>query len=300
MTIRRQFNSSTFTHFGCYVNSFIRRLTQISKGFFMKISVVTISFNQAQYLRECIESVLSQKGDQFELEYIVVDPGSTDGSRDIIASYGTRLKPVLEKDQGPADGLNKGFAAASGDIVCYLNSDDILLPYAIELAASELQGGKMDVLHGNAIAIDEHGNTIRRLYTDKFSLIRAAYGASILIQPSSFIRRSAFNKTNGFNTKNRSNWDGELFVDLATSGATFGRSSHFYSGYRIHSESITGSGAHFEKHKQYEDRLYHKITGRESIDRSRALGWYFRYSRKILNFRDTLERLKHGPVFGTR
>ena len=266
----------------------------------MKVSIVTISFNQAHFLRECIESVLSQKSNQFELEYIVVDPGSTDESRDIIESYGTRLRPIFEKDQGPADGLNKGFSAASGDIFCYLNSDDIFLPQAIERAARELQEGKMDILHGNAIAIDENGNTIRRLYTDKFNLIRAAYGASILIQPSSFIRRAAFNKTSGFNINNRSNWDGELFVDLATSGATFCRSPNFYSGYRIHSGSITGSGSLLEKHKQYRERLYHKITGREFVDRSNLLGVYFHYSRKILNFRDTFERLKHGPVFGIR
>lgn len=264
----------------------------------MKFTIVTISFNQAKYLRDCIESVLNQSYQN--IEYIVVDAGSSDGSREIIESYGTRLKSIFEKDQGPADGLNKGFSVASGEIFCYLNSDDILLPFAIARAAIELRNGEMDVLHGNAVAINEDGSFIRRLYSDKFSLIRAAYGASILIQPSSFIRKSAFDQTNGFNISNRSNWDGELFVDLAVSGATFRRSPHFYSGYRIHSESITGSGSLLEKHKQYRERLYQKITGRQFIDRSRALGLYFHYSRKIFNFKDTIERLINGPVFGTK
>ena len=74
----------------------------------MKISVVTISFNQAKFLRECIDSVLNQ--DYHEIEYIVVDPGSTDGSKKIIDSYGDKIIKYYEKDYGPADGLNKGFS----------------------------------------------------------------------------------------------------------------------------------------------------------------------------------------------
>ncbi|PMX34065.1 hypothetical protein C1Y26_29800 [Pseudomonas sp. MPR-R2A7] len=71
----------------------------------MKISIVTISFNQADYLKKCIDSVLSQHFN--DLEYIVVDPGSTDGSREIIESYGDRLIKVFEKDTGAADGLKE-------------------------------------------------------------------------------------------------------------------------------------------------------------------------------------------------
>ena len=95
----------------------------------MKISIVTISYNQEKYLRECIESILNQK--DCELEYIVVDPGSTDGSRELIESYGDRILHVFERDNGPADGLNKGFAKATGDIYGFINSDDYLLPQAL-------------------------------------------------------------------------------------------------------------------------------------------------------------------------
>ena len=96
----------------------------------MKFSVVTVSFNQRQYLEECLTSVLGQ--DYPSLEYIVVDPGSTDGSRELIESLGSRLAAVLfEPDQGAADGLNKGFQRASGEIFGFLNSDDALLPGAM-------------------------------------------------------------------------------------------------------------------------------------------------------------------------
>ena len=95
----------------------------------MKISIVTISFNQCAYLRACIDSILSQEG--CDLEYIVVDPGSTDGSRELIESYGDRIVRVFEPDAGPADGLNRGFACATGDIYGFINSDDYLLPGAL-------------------------------------------------------------------------------------------------------------------------------------------------------------------------
>ena len=87
----------------------------------MKFSVVTISFNQRQYLDEALCSVLTQ--DYPAIEYIVVDPGSTDGSRELIESFANRLaRVVFEPDQGAADGLNKGFQHASGDIFGFLNS----------------------------------------------------------------------------------------------------------------------------------------------------------------------------------
>ena len=94
----------------------------------MKISVVTISFNQAKYLRQCIDSVLNQNYQN--IEYIIVDPGSTDGSRQIIESYGDRVIKIFEKDAGPADGLNMGFSRATGDIFYFINSDDYVLPGA--------------------------------------------------------------------------------------------------------------------------------------------------------------------------
>ena len=89
----------------------------------MKISVVTISYNQACYLEQTIISVLNQ--DYENVEYIVVDPGSTDGSRDIIEKYRNRIQHIIyERDVGPADGLNKGFAVATGDVFYFINSDD--------------------------------------------------------------------------------------------------------------------------------------------------------------------------------
>ena len=104
----------------------------------MKISVITISYNQSQFLERAILSVLNQEYEN--LEYIIVDPGSTDGSRDIIAKYKSSFSHIVfEPDQGAADGLNKGFSLASGDIFGFLNSDDMLLPRSLSEVSNFFQ-----------------------------------------------------------------------------------------------------------------------------------------------------------------
>ena len=131
----------------------------------MKFSIVTISYNQARFLEQAIRSVIEQ--DYPDVEYIVVDPGSTDGSREIIERYRDRIdKIIFEPDNGPADGLNKGFARATGDIFGFLNSDDYLLPGALATVASEFATAPWkDVLSGHAVIVDADGREINRFYS---------------------------------------------------------------------------------------------------------------------------------------
>lgn len=90
----------------------------------MKISVITPSLNQGEFIEKTIQSVLNQEGD-FELEYIVIDGGSTDNTLDIIKKYQDSLIWVSEKDRGQSDAINKGFNMASGDLLAWLNSQMI-------------------------------------------------------------------------------------------------------------------------------------------------------------------------------
>lgn len=261
----------------------------------MKISVVTISYNQATFLKSCIDSVFSQNYP--DVEHIVVDPGSTDGSREIIEAYGPKIKKVFEKDLGPADGLNKGFAQATGDIFCFLNSDDVFLPDAFNHIVNGFRRAKADVLYGHGIVIDQFGNKTRNVYSDGFSLSASAYGACILIQPSVFFTRAAYLKSGGFNIDNRSNWDGELFIDMGLAGARFKRVNESLSAYRVYGESITGSGKFAAAHQVHAKKMYEKISGRKYEERSPILEQWYKYKRKIVNFRDTYERLIRGPIF---
>ena len=228
----------------------------------MKFSIVTISFNQAEFLEQTIQSVLDQR--LKDLEYIIVDPGSTDGSREIIERYRPHFaRVILEPDKGAADGLNKGFACATGQLFGFLNSDDVLFPGALTAATDYLRANpQLDVVSGDCQIIDAEGRYLRKCYSDRFSLVHYAYGSSILIQPSTFFRAEAYRRTRGFNVENRSNWDGELFVDMARTGARFGRTRQVWSRYRVHERSITGTGRLDARIAAYRERMFRDIMGR--------------------------------------
>ena len=127
-----------------------------------RITIVTPSFNQAQYLEQTLLSVLDQGYPN--LEYFVIDGGSTDGSVDLLRKYSSRLTYwVSERDHGQTHAINKGMARATGDIRAYINSDDFYLPgtlHAIAKAAKEYPG--CDLFHGDCRIVDEQGNKIGR------------------------------------------------------------------------------------------------------------------------------------------
>ena len=262
-----------------------------------KFSVVTISFNQAQYLRAAMESVLTQDG--VEIEYIVCDPGSDDGSREIIENYGDpRIIPVFEKDAGPADGLNKGFAHATGDIYCYINSDDLFLPGAFAKAAAYLRKHpEVDVATGHALVVDGEGETIRRVWSEPFSRKAVAHGAHIQIQPSTFFRAEAFKRTPGFDVEDRANWDGSLLTTMYLAGARFGIIDEFLSCYRLHGESITMSGRLAERHHQNAMLNFERLMGRPYRDSDRFAGKLLKLAKHVRWPLRTLERIRKGPLF---
>jgi cellulose synthase/poly-beta-1,6-N-acetylglucosamine synthase-like glycosyltransferase len=126
----------------------------VEPGALPKISVVTVSFNQAAYLEAAIRSVLDQ--DYPALEYIIVDGGSTDGSIDIIERYRQRCAAVvIEPDRGQSEALNKGFARSSGDVLTWLCSDDLLEPRSLQRIAAAWRRHQADVIVGGCVRIGE-------------------------------------------------------------------------------------------------------------------------------------------------
>lgn len=225
----------------------------------MKFSIVTTSFNQAAFLERAIASVLTQ--DYPEIEYIVVDAGSTDGSREIIEKYREQIDLIIfEPDDGPADGLNKGFQRASGDIFGCLNSDDLLLPKAVsQIAQAFRKTPDTSVVSGHGTVIDADGRVLKSMYSHRFDLRAYAYGACILVQPATFFRKEPFFQVGGFNPINRVCWDGELWVDLALNGARFSRIHSYLASFRIHGNSINGSRDYQMKLQKQHARICQKI-----------------------------------------
>lgn len=206
----------------------------------MRISVVTISYNQARFLRECIESVLSQNVP--DIEYIIVDPGSTDGSREIIDSFGDRVTRVYEKDTGPTDGLNNGFARASGDVFYFINSDDFVLPNSFEKIVRQFETDPaIDVVLAGGIRVNDRGSPECAFYPSKVSAKAYVNGAVTLFQQGMFFKASLFRSVGGFSNENRSCWDGELLLAFILRGAKFTRVMEKIAAFRIYPESITGS-----------------------------------------------------------
>lgn len=242
----------------------------------MKISIVTLSFNQRAYLEEAIDSVLSQG--YSDLEYIVVDPGSKDGSRELIESYGNRIAKVLfEADRGAADGLNKGFSHATGEIYGFLNADDVLFPGSLNHVGEFFRSHPgCDVAMGNGYKIDGQGRKTRHFVARDFSVRRFFYGGTQWLQQSTFFRAKAFERSPGFNIQNRTSWDGELFLNLANQGAKIGYIHADLGGFRIHQESISGSGRMHEEYLQDCRRIFRQLRGREWKATDEVLRFFYR------------------------
>lgn len=161
---------------------------------FAKISVVTPSYNHARFIRQTIDSVLGQGYPN--LEYIVIDGGSTDGTIDILRSYGDRISWVSEKDRGQSDAINKGMRLSSGDILAYLNSDDLYQPRAL-FAVNDFFQHHPDITwaYGRCRVINENNQEIRRAITayKNFWMRRYSYRKLLAInfisQPATFWRK---------------------------------------------------------------------------------------------------------------
>ena len=130
----------------------------------MKISVVTPCLNSKQFLERMLQSVHDQEGD-FEIEHLIFDGGSTDGTLEILEKWSGKIDYVSEPDTGQSNALNKGFAKATGDVIAWLNADDIYLPGALAKVAQAFSDPNTQWAYGQCIIIDPQDNEIRKPIT---------------------------------------------------------------------------------------------------------------------------------------
>jgi Glycosyl transferase family 2 len=180
----------------------------------LSLSIITPSYNQARYLEQSIKSVLAQEYPS--LEYIIVDGASTDGSQEIIQQYAGRLAWwVSEPDQGQADAINKGLSHASGEIVAWLNSDDLYVPGALSAAAQALEARpQAGMVFADATTIDEHGSELKPLVFGDWGL-QELMRFRIICQPAVFMRRSVVEQAGGLDPSYHFLLDHHLWIRMA-------------------------------------------------------------------------------------
>lgn len=181
---------------------------------FPLVSIVTPSYNQAQFLEQTISSVLGQ--DYPNLEYLIADGGSTDGSREIIQRHSDRLAWwVSEPDAGQAEAINKGLRRARGEIVAWLNSDDLYLPGAVSQAVEVLnKNPDLGFVYGEAITIDENGKPLGRFRFEEWGLVDLA-SFRIICQPAVFMRRSVLERAGYLDSSYHYMLDHHLWIRMA-------------------------------------------------------------------------------------
>ena len=221
------------------------------------ISIVTPSFNQAEFLEDCIRSVIDQSYPR--LEYVIIDGGSTDGSVDIIRRHEGRLKHwVSEPDKGQYDAVNKGFAQSTGEIMAYLNSDDKYTPWAFQVIGEIFSAFPTIewLTAAYPLTWDEDGRAVACSFSPGFSR-RAFYkGAnlpgmgwhhhSFVQQESTFWRRSLWERSGGYiNSSLKLAADFELWSRFYQHGELYSVDTSL-AGFRVHKDQKTAS--HLEEY----------------------------------------------------
>lgn len=180
------------------------------------VTVITPSYNQGRFIKETIESVLTQS--YSNIEYIVVDGGSTDETLSILESYKDRLVYISEKDKGQSDAINKGFRMAHGEIVAWLNSDDVYEPGCVQKAVDEFKKNRdLGLVYGDGYIISEDSTKIRVFeYTQEFDFWKLVNLWDYVMQPAAFFRLDKLKEVGYLDIDLKYCMDWDLWIKLAS------------------------------------------------------------------------------------
>ena len=226
---------------------------------FPKISVITPSYNQAQYIEATINSVLRQSYPT--LEYLVVDGGSTDGALDILRRYEGHLDWLSEPDEGQAQAINKGFKRSTGEIITWLNSDDLQLPGALHRVAKFFeQHPDVTVVYGDYHLINSRGKVVLQKQEILFDYNILLYGLDYISQPTTFFRRCIFDQVGYLDENLHFGLDWEYWLRIASRGGQFVHIPYYLAATRWHTEAKTlvAPPQMYAEHQAIRERYWQK------------------------------------------
>ena len=238
-----------------------------------RISIVTPSYNQGRFIEETIRSVILQGYPN--LEYIIIDGGSTDDATEVIRKYESHLAYwVSEKDRGQTDAINKGFARATGDILAWINSDDLYFPGALSYVGNFFARRKgAHILTGAHTDIDARGKVLGYLWPVRPSFHRLLCLGMHFGQPASFWSKRAYERVGGMDTSMDFCMDYDLMLRMTRYYRTHSTRVPL-ACFRVHKEAKSSNLLHI---RDKEDKMLHQRFGKPDVSRFRHKWEWFKY-----------------------
>jgi glycosyltransferase involved in cell wall biosynthesis len=207
----------------------------------MRISIIVPSFNQGKYVEAALRSIFEQ--DYEDKEVLFVDGGSTDETMKVMEHFREKFAFCLsERDKGQSDALHKGFTRATGDVLTWLNTDDLLLPGALsEVADTFARDSRYDCVFGNIIWMDEMNRILRCRKGERYLPMLTRLGRMAPYGPSAFFKRDLYSRVGGIDLNLHYLMDTDLWWRFAINGARFVRLRRYTWGYRLHRDAKTSA-----------------------------------------------------------